>query len=327
MKKINFYLILFVGTVLVLSCQKPIESNLASETSVMSDEMKVVDGILHLPNQKTFDDLTQDLAKKQDKLSDFESKFSGFVSIRTAFAALKDIDAESIAKNGITERYKGFVSVIGNDESKEITRTITDPILATLVNKDGLLRIADQLYKFEYNKFYILKLKNGVSSKVSFDEKSEGVIVGKVTHSTSPNAKVAASTTCIQEYWVGNSKRRMAGDIDYSEYTANGGSQYSNVTIYTKHQKRVFGIWWSTNIPMLSFSGNLIAHNVGSWSSGNWGIQHPINFERACNDCCSEEISFPSQCPSGCAPTVSNVNTDHTAYCSDGYYRTCSISI
>ena len=106
MKKFNFYLMLFVGTVLVFSCQKPIETNLDSETSVMSDDMKVIDGILQLPNQKTFDDLTQDLAKQQDKLSDFESKFSGFVSMRTAFAALEDIDAENIVKNGITERTK-----------------------------------------------------------------------------------------------------------------------------------------------------------------------------------------------------------------------------
>ncbi len=325
MQKFNFYLTLFIGMVLVFSCQKSIETNLASETVVLSNDAKVVDGILQLPSQKLFNDLTKDLAKQQDKLNDFESKFSGFISMRTAFSALTENDAENIVKNGITERYKGFVSIIGHDESQEITRTITDPILATLVNKDGLLMIEGKLYRFEYDKFYVLKLKNGASSRVSFDEKSDGVIVGKITYGGAPNAKITASNTCIQEYWVGNNKRRMAGDIDYSYYSLPGGTFYVNVTLYTKHQRRILGVsWWTTNADDMLLQGSIKIDNGNS--------VYTDYFSSPSSSDGWIERSYPSGCvntPAGtiCGTVYSNINTFHRAKCNDNVVRYCSLSM
>jgi hypothetical protein len=255
--------------VLVLSCQKSIDTDLTlsnAEPSSVTD-VKVVDGVVHIPNRNTFVELVQNLSKEQDKLGDFESKLGGYISMKTVFANLEESDAESIVKNGVTEKYKGFVSVVGAGESQEITRSITDPILATLVNRDGLLVIADEVYKFEYDKFYISKLKNK-SLRLGFDVNSADKI-GKITHGNSPssNGRVANSEHCIDEYWVGANKRRMAGDVDYGIFSVPGGNFYTNVTIYTKHQKRVLGTsWWTIDAPVVRFQGSIRVINGNSIS-------------------------------------------------------------
>jgi hypothetical protein len=329
MKRINFYLMLIVVMVLVVSCQKNWDMDLASETSESpNQEAKVIDGVLHIPTQKMFREITEKLVKERSALESFERNFTGFVSMKMAFSKLNENDAENITKNGVTDQYKGFVSVIGEGETQEITRTITDPILATLVNKDGLLVIENKIHKFHYDKFYAMSLQSSTAS-AGFDEKTIGVSLGKVAHRNSPNAKIASSTTCIQEYWVGGNKRRLAGDVDYTEYYLNGGLQYKNVTVYTKHQKRVLGTsWWTMDTGSLSLTGSIKIHNVQSLNTGIWGTQFTYQINQSCNNCGLLQEPFGTNCPNaGCAPTYSNINTTNSGMCTDGQYRSCSISL
>lgn len=174
----------------------------------------------------------------------------------------------------------------------------------------------------------MLKLKNGASSRVSFDEKSEGVTVGKVTHSTSPNAKVAASTTCIKEYWVSGNKRRMAGDIDFSYYSVPGGNFYTNVTVYTKHQRRVLGVsWWTLNAEFMLLQGSIRIDD------GNINGPFTNNFYTTSAQDGWIEISYPSNCYNVpnvgdiCYPRYLSVSTFHEVKCNDNVVRDCSVSI
>lgn len=329
MKKVNFYLTLFIGMVMALSCKENYEMEATSKiTDTANQEVKLVNGVLHIPSLKHFRQITENLTKKRDKLDEFEHQFAGFISVRTAFSQLTDVDAEKIATNGLTAQYKGYVSVIGEGETKEITRTITDPILATLVNREGLLVIGNTAHKFYYDKFYMSNLQNN-ASRIDFNEKDAGVSIGRVTHGNAlaSNARGAASIHCLHEYWVGNNKRRLAGDIDYSEYYTNGALHYRNVTVYTKHQKRVLGTWWTMDTNSLSLTGSIKIHNLDSWETGIWGTQFTYSINHSCTDCGWLEESFGSNCPTGCAPTYTDINTSHSGQLTNGSWEGCNLSL
>lgn len=197
---------LFIGVVMLItfSCQETQVASLQTEPSTI----RLVDGRISFPSQEAFRATVQELAKDQEHLDKFDTRFSGYVSMRAAYDQLTDVDAEKIVSKTAGKKYDNFTVEVGEGEDREITRVIGDPILATLVNADGWLQIGKELFKFKRDKFFVLE--NTSQARMAQVETglvvSPDVKVGRVTRSLRnalPNARVAADIHCLKEYWVG----------------------------------------------------------------------------------------------------------------------------
>lgn len=332
MKK--FSSLLTVAAILaIVSCQKsesfePEEVYNGGRTA----EIQVLDGRLKFSSREEFNETVRLLAKQQDKLEDFEKKFDGFVSVRTAFSKMTDKDNETIAKQGVGESYKGYVAIVGAGEDKEITSTIVDPILATLVSKDGWVYIGSDAYYFTRDKFK--QVRNSSATKIAnvMAGKLTGpdVINGTVSHERkgSAGARPAGTVECIHDYFDGSNKRRMAGDIDYTFYDgASVGVSYESLTIYTKHQRRNLGTYWTyIEAPILSLNGSLTVRTTTSGS-------YPAYFSQTSFNVSQISKSYPKVCdttPQGnlCNQSYGDVRSQHAATgTANNNSLSCSISL
>ncbi len=162
-----------------------------------------------------------------------------------------------------------------------------------MISKDGWLYIGKEAYLFERDNFY--KINN--YSKERLTQVSAGARTGAdlakytITRTSTATAKGrrAAEVNCLQEYWVGGNKRRMAGVIGSTNYQGF----YSMVYCVAKHQSRLFGSIWSTSdTPVIRTSGTVnVVYESPSGGPG-WSYQASFNEERANTGWA--EVSFQS---------------------------------
>jgi hypothetical protein len=217
-----------------------------------------------------------------------------------------------------------------------------DPILATLVNKEGVLQVGNKAYRFFREKFIIIE--NPTASKLNkvgkntYLNENEGIIEGTITYnkignSNVKNGKTSNSITCIQEYrtrgGIGGIKKRMVGDIDYANYSAPAGYFYVSVVVATKHQQRILGVWAAKNTNYVSVNAtfNVPINGGGSQNS-------TLSDRRDGQGYC--EVSIPGGCieiytgnpnrpyETICDDLVNTVNSYHESRVDNGDTKRCN---
>jgi hypothetical protein len=130
------------------------------------EEISLVNGRLKFSSRKAFDKTLAELAKQQspEELNKWEGQWKGFVSMRTAFARITEQDIARIAASG-TKGYDGCLTLVGEGEDKEVVRNVDSHVMATLVNKDGIVLIGAQAFKFNYNS--LIRVSNYTDKKLS----------------------------------------------------------------------------------------------------------------------------------------------------------------
>jgi hypothetical protein len=78
--------------------------------------------------------------------------------MRTAYNSLTETDKENIGLSGSNKGFENFLTIIGEGIDKEAVMTIEDPLMATIINKDGLFIIGNQAYKITYDR--LIKANN-----------------------------------------------------------------------------------------------------------------------------------------------------------------------
>jgi hypothetical protein len=327
--------VLFTG-VFITGCtdelSQPVEEKQKSKDEI---EVKLIDGHLSFESQEKFLKATEILKDKQKNLDQWEKQFSGFVSMRTAFEAITEKQKLNASKTNSLEGLEDIVSFTGEGEKREAVRNISDPILATLTSKDGILLIGKDAYKFDYDKFLIIKDYNAtkVNQLKGARTAGNGITEGKITHTKSPanvNAKVAESDVCLSEYWTGSwfssTKRRLVSDIDYTVYvpSPNIPTLYINVTVMSKHQSRYLGTWWTTSISKIRLNGSLfdqIAMQTIYFDETNFNTGW-VQFSYPAGNCSPPVGGYAGPCEYA----YRNINVYSSGICEDGVPRNCSVS-
>lgn len=79
--------------------------------------------------------------------------------MKTAFNNLTESDFKKMAEANSVLGYENIAAFRGEGEEKELVRNVADPILATLVNKEGFIQIGNIAYRFYRDKFLLLKIQ------------------------------------------------------------------------------------------------------------------------------------------------------------------------
>lgn len=318
------------ATALVIStlsgaCQKKEENTFHSGEVVRSAQ--VIDEMLVFENKTSFDDLMVALAKNQSELSAWERRQVGFKSMRTAYDELSSLVLEKVAKTGSTSGYEDIISIRTYGDEQEIVRNIYDPILASIVNRKGLVQIGEIVYKVSLDKLYSVPQKNkSLLLNLRIEDKSlhAGVRVERIVNSTTEdrstftpaNARVLSRVdNCENRY---RSDRRVKGEIWISEI----GPLYSGAGVRSKHQNRFLRIWWSDSAPWLRlsvtgiftqyFNGLPVATENVSYDSGQRSDENLI------------EYTFEQCFNTGCNFTITGSFNTHSALSDDYTFVSCS---
>lgn len=294
-------------------------------------KINVNNGRLTFDSDATFRSTIQSLIKQQDKLDEWEKQWPSFTSMRRAYNQISDEKKIQLITSGDLSGYESILAITGEGDEKEMDIIISDPILATLVSNDGYLYIGDKAYKFMSDKFFIIQdYDDSKLSKINKNTKADklaGIEMGKVNHQSLnlANARTAASITCIQNYemrgGIGGIKKRLTGDIDYSDYGTAAGSFYVGVTFYTKHQQRILGIWTEVNTEYVYLEGTYYPNGLA-----------PVSFNLTGNNDGKIQYTIPSNCnsvPGGfaCTGEIRSANSYHEGKCNDGRVRFCNLAL
>lgn len=132
------------------SCKKTVSENQRETDKVSlisgSTEMFKVtdDGYLHFASPEAYNAVLSDLnALTEEELNNWE-KVNGYTSSYTHYGIANIDEDDSVAVYGLNDNFrnKGFV----------------DPFLLRIIDKDGILRIGDYLFKFMIDDGYILQM-------------------------------------------------------------------------------------------------------------------------------------------------------------------------
>lgn len=143
---------------LVFSCDtKPDRDSLNPLSEV--DAIDVVDGTLRFSSLSHFERVAAQLTKNQSKadLNAWQAKFTGFTSMRSAFKQLTETEMTQISSAKSTKGYENFLLLKEDGDDLEAVRIIDSEVLATIFNKEGVVRFGDDAYKYVENEVYIIR--------------------------------------------------------------------------------------------------------------------------------------------------------------------------
>ena len=323
------HLLLFLAISLIgcyYSCNK--EELQEQQSSMDTGQVYEKNGILNFASETSFKTTIENLIKNQNTLNEWETQFPNFVSMRTAFENISDKDIEAMSK---IESNKGFEDLVTFTESNgelEARMNIDDLVLATIINKNGLVRIAESVYKVRYNILYKVEEKNMEilksidDSKIQKSLQSYNIESYPVTHNyydyNITNVDLKADRTCKKTYWKKN-RKRLKGE----QWTTNIGSLYSGAGARTKHQKRAVRIWWRNKTKKLRLRLN------GSYTQIFNGIPLPptaVNEDSGWkNDDGREAYTFDFCVNASCSFKINSLSSTHECICDDGNYEKCDI--
>ncbi|MEM6803544.1 MAG: hypothetical protein AAF696_19205 [Bacteroidota bacterium] len=207
-------------------------------------------GFLEFGSQEIFDATYDDLVQNKGTFSLIE----GFVSQYDAFNSIDtDEEYKEIISNPEDHPYKSFLELKEDPNTQELeaVRVVASPVMARITNKEGFVRIGNQVQKFISGK--ILKADNPAKANLSemSDWKGdylEGYEIEEI------NERVLSSNTqektltayCSNNYTEGNNTFRVVGK---QIRRRRGGNTIYLVRV--KHQRRRFGAWWANNDAVL----------------------------------------------------------------------------
>ena len=256
--KINLFLLsTFFVVFLFNSCSKEI---VQEEREIIQYEgFSLIDGMIAFDSESTFRTILDELFENQDNLDIWEKEVEGFTSLRTKYESITDEMAEDILEN--IDDYK-YVFTLNEEEDgfKSADRNIASDVISTLVNDEGFLQIGDIVHRFTYSYYFSTNAQNfDLLNVADIDSNHPKIEKTKIKREFIFEDISSAQTVAgIRDYTVGectqtSGNKRVKGQIIREEIFDN------DCNIKTKHQKRVFGIWWSNKTAIaVSFSGNFV---------------------------------------------------------------------
>jgi hypothetical protein len=331
-KKIALLLLTSFSILFIISCEtgKDLSPTTNFQEQKTTEKVSISDGILQFATQKDFNDVIKMLSNNQKDLDKWEKQWQNddFISMRTAFNNINANDIEKVSKNHNLPEYSSFVVIeLDVTRDKEAVRVIGDPIVATMVNKDGLVKVGNNMHKYYRDKEVIIKdyNKNKISYLESFDikeDKEKGIEVGKITRKAklieqTKGGRIAyfpADLHCTN-YFENN--RRMAG---VHEYEHTGLGQRHSYKIITKNQKRLFGIWWANEAEWVELKGTW-AVSDGQYYHVDHRAYNTNWLESSVTVTCSTDGRGITTCDA----SVDLVNSEHRVK-DEGTERSCNLS-
>lgn len=268
---------------MLVSCEKEVSVQDTTTTSIEShnarlasqevlvngSEIKTRRGIIVFASKEEYANAAKSLEANQSEkaLLNFEAQIgaSSFISMKTAFDNISEANMIKIGKTNSTEGYDGYVVIEGEGENKEAIRPVTGPVLATLVNKDGLLIVGNELRKYTYRNIFTIKdftdkdIELFLKSVYEYNLESDPRVIAKTIKrkvvttyfeekpKSDSNARIASEQQCIMSYWHGDVFKRGVGKLIVE--SIDHSVEFDQLTGETYHQRRVMGIWWSDQAP------------------------------------------------------------------------------
>ena len=300
-------LVLFIG-----SCEK--ESFVTEPTLdqiLNGKEVAVYKEMLTFKDKSSFDKVAEELSKKDKNYIQAWGKGLGFKSIYSIYE--EAIEAEDIFLAEMVKKY-GENSEVTRDEMgfSKLTQKYLDkgtlshtaegilnmnvmiPILAPLVNEDGLVRVGNELRQYKYNfvKIILDTDYNKIDGLKELKESTDKIHVAAVErqrHEIKDVGRAKAISSC--ESIVGG--HRLIG---YEEKTVvnEGGTPcpiYSNNYYVTlRSLKRILRTWQNFNTGQLTLNANYcldhlncdftVKRNVKCTTNNLWtgGYGHTLNY-------------------------------------------------
>ena len=248
-------LFLALGGLTFVACKKEnTEPTKASETAAypLLEKVAVSNGRLKFESIQSFEKSVKSIHEKQNSLKGFESQFSDFVSSSQAFEAITEEDFEK--QNGDISKFKNFAVIVEKDGEKYFEPVIDLAHLSYLINKEGLLQVGDDVYKFTYDnlyKFSEAQMKDYIQFKDRID--------------LMPNVSKMTITRKIE-----TSERWDVGQCDASVPNSSGNRKvsteientstwlYSEAKIRVINRKKGFlGFWYRSWTNGINLSGSI----------------------------------------------------------------------
>lgn len=180
-----------------------------------------------------------------------------------AYNSITEADMLKIGETNSLQGYENYMVLIDSGEDKEAMRIISSNAIATLFNKNGIVIINDNAYKYKFDRILkvfqpsaadLLSLENPYPnlpkiSSIVLERKINGVSINGVK-----NGRVMGvqNDHCLTEYWVGNSKRRIVGESNSNKNLQQ--SIFNSINCKAKHQRRLAGVWWAQDVSKISLS-------------------------------------------------------------------------
>jgi hypothetical protein len=266
MKKVSFFLSLLVSvSFLFQQCKKEpgVDQNVSNY-----EHFSIIDGRIAFHSQADYDAVKLKLASEQDKIAAWEASLSNYTSMRTAYADMTDERASELLNH--LDDYKYLFTKV-QEESGEFSmeRNVDNDVMATLINKDGLLQIGDDVYRFTRDRFFKTDVKNLdrlMTNSIDLQDKKVAAFDVKRTTMMSDMQVSEERAVTWAECTNTSGSFRVKGIIEVEDLIDN------DCNMITKHQKKVLGVWFANSTSMsVSFSGNF----VKIWSNCN---PAPISF-------------------------------------------------
>ncbi len=285
MKNLNKILIAIIVLSQLISCD-----SIKEEFNPINPQENTVDRVngdvqlnpeylfLEFSNKAIYRDAYQRFLERQLDYSFYDNHLPNFTSQRKAF---DQIDSEKeyklIAENMNDHPYTSFLTIEMDRDSREMeaVRVVKSPILAAMVNKDGMLKVGNTVQKFLPTKS--LSVMNPTKDQIQqmiewngVENLGFGTIFNHVP-TTSPNsASRSLEAQCTDTYKKGGRTFRVKGEQNQITIPWNGEVDREWITS-VKHQIKSFGVWWGDKADEIGVSIS------GSYRIGQNGPSIPVN--------------------------------------------------
>ncbi|UII19123.1 hypothetical protein [Fulvivirga ligni] len=323
MRKLN----LFVGAMLLAivgtftACQdQDLSQNQQGPIALKND-------VLVFKTQADFESTLTYLKENQDALGEWEKKFPGFVSLRSAYVkfedALNNTNSEADVEE-LMEANKSIFTTTDRSGELELVPLMDDDLISTVFNKDGLIVVAGKLMKVTDKQLFEQELVSDADFKVSLQDFQQSILSGGAKNTpvvkTIVNFDVKTGKridTCDKTYDGG--KKRLKGEI----FRNMVGPLYSSVGARSKHQKKRLGLWTAdkTDKIRLKIDGEYFQEALGGV------VILPITYDKTESDENKISKTFEFCVLVECEFGINYMENLHWCDCDDSNQRSCITSI
>ncbi len=124
----------------------------ANMTQPKLENVKAENGILSFKSLESLVSSLQTVKKHQKSFDWLEKQYPNFTSSYKAYKGFSDTDIQKT--NGDLSSYSDYVTLVYNAGEAYAEPTVDGYLLSQLVNKNGLLFVGNDVYKFTYDNYY-----------------------------------------------------------------------------------------------------------------------------------------------------------------------------
>ncbi len=305
-----------------IACEPMIEPptpSPAPELSTVDDGFTLTHGRLAFDDHVSFEKTFERLSDETFDFKTWEDNLPGFTSMTTAF---NQITLETQATISETQSIQGFENLLTmkRDDNGEISigTQVDHPVLARLVNADGILQIGHTAYKFTYDQ--VISLPNATEAMISQLAKPDlSTLETQASFSDIKRLSVDESASrsaafCTQVYKSNGKTFRIKGGLQVWR------SRVVQSLIATVcHEVNISRTWWpaSTSSLRLTAKGALV----------NGTNVQPFFFDSGAVSNASDITQVLGSCTTNCPFAAANVGTTNSGMCMDGQQRTCKAGL